>query len=183
MQKQLVYFVYCILWAMLLNAFEPLFQKYAATGSELDWCWHIEAETLKMAPIFQMPFPNSLSRLKIIFWFKFYWNLFERVQWTMAIIGQIMAWCQRGDKPLPEPMMAFYWCINASWPQWVDNHLWLIISCLHNGALIELFNYWYKPSLKFDKKICVGKVPLLHLLSQVLPIACILTLTFRPYAS
>ena len=59
-----------------------------------------------MATILQMTFSGSLYNLKIVqFWIKFHWSLFLR--FLLTVLVQIMAWCQKGNKPLPPPMMRY----------------------------------------------------------------------------
>ena len=64
----------------------------------------------KMATISQMTFSNAFPSTKsFVFWLEFHWSLFLsmlRVQLTIkSILVQVMARCQTGDKPLPEPML------------------------------------------------------------------------------
>ena len=58
---------------------------------------------------------------------------------NLSSLVQIMAWCQRGDKPLPEPMMTksndTYICI--IWPEWVDTYQELL-----GPAMISYGVFW-----------------------------------------
>ena len=43
-----------------------------------------------------------------VFWLKFHESLFLRVQLLISqhlFIRQVVGWCQKGDKPLPEPLL------------------------------------------------------------------------------
>ena len=53
------------------------------------WCWN------KMAASFQTAFSNSVSSVKIVFWFKFHCNMFPGVQLT---ISQYWSRCWLGAK-------------------------------------------------------------------------------------
>ena len=61
----------------------------------------------KMAPISQSTFLHASSMKIVAFWLKFHWNMFAKrpINNNPAQV-QIMAWRQRGAKPLSEPMMA-----------------------------------------------------------------------------
>ena len=59
-----------------------------------------------MAAILQTIFSDAFSWMKsFVFWLKFHWSLFLKVQLTISQLVQIMAWRQIGDKPLSEPML------------------------------------------------------------------------------
>ena len=72
----------------------------------IDWgtVSHIETETKwpLLSRHFQMHF---LEWKWWEFLFKFHWNLFPEVFHNKPALVQVMAWCQTGEKPLPEPMM------------------------------------------------------------------------------
>ena len=61
-----------------------------------------------MDAILQMIFSDAFLWMKsFVFWLKFHWSLFLRVQLTNnPALFKIMAWCRIGDKPLSEPMLA-----------------------------------------------------------------------------
>ena len=56
-----------------------------------------------MADILQTDILALISCMKIlVFWLKFHYNLFPRVQLAKAELVQIMTWCQTEDRPLSE---------------------------------------------------------------------------------
>ena len=60
----------------------------------------------KMAAISQTKFSTPFSLIKsFVFWIEFQWQLFLMVINNKSAQVQVMAWCQTGGKPLPEPML------------------------------------------------------------------------------
>ena len=66
------------------------------------------------------PFSRRYFQMHFLEWkyVNFAWDLLTLVPEVrinnISALVQIMAWCQPGDKPLPEPMMLVFWRIYAS---------------------------------------------------------------------
>ena len=61
----------------------------------------------KMAAILQTTFSKKISLMKrFIFWIEILWKFVSKGPIdNKAVLVQVMAWCQTGTKPLPEPIL------------------------------------------------------------------------------
>ena len=59
-----------------------------------------------MPAISQATFSGTYSWMKsFVFWFRFHWSLFRRMNDNKAALVQVMAWCWTCDNPLTELML------------------------------------------------------------------------------
>ena len=74
---------------------------------------------------------------KVVFWFKFHWNLFKKV-WLIKSQHWFGRWHQTGDKPLIEKIMVYF----------SDTYRGLVQDCSNSSAsAMELLQSCAKPSI------------------------------------
>ena len=117
------------------NAFENAVRKLAAILSQPQ---RINPSSLEQNDHNFADVLNIFSWIKIVF----YWNYAEvcscQIDNKLALV-QILAWCLRGTKQLPKPMMTQI--IDVYRPQWVKHRSYISFT-LPIDWLIDLIDVW-----------------------------------------
>ena len=131
-----------VVWQFTVNLFFCLFSNYIFI---VDSIILAHQDVIQIAGASQATFSYALLWKKMaVFWFKFYRGLFLAVQQF-----HVMAWCRRGDKPLPESEMAQF-TIGSMWQNLMQSpliHLLLQFACLS----FWIWFLWIKINTKSKK--------------------------------